>query len=113
MNEECLELAGKVDCLHDGGPNNSSYVSNQFCGGAETAQRSRRKPTEQSVPWIQNFVSPTKLRHTFRVAWKKLGIISPLNNSNGSLNVSHNDGNDVKIPTMKNIPTLRTAQFLN
>ena len=44
---------------------------------------------------------------------EKLGIISPLNNSNGSLNVSHNDGNDVKIPTMKNIPTLRTAQFLN
>ena len=33
------KLAGKVNCLHDGGPSNSSNISNQYCDDTEAVQK--------------------------------------------------------------------------
>lgn len=74
VNKEFVELAGKVDCLHSGDPVYTSYVSNQFCRGAEAAKH--RLKDEQSDLWIPNSLSPTKLEHTFKIALKKPSFFS-------------------------------------
>lgn len=37
LNEECVVLAGKVDCFHDRDPSDTSNVSDQFSEGANAA----------------------------------------------------------------------------
>ena len=80
IKDKCVELTGKVDCLYGclgargGGVSNTSSMYHsmlQRCHVPKLQNASTNPSKEQSGPWIHNFVSLTKLKHTFKIAKKR------------------------------------------